>query len=371
MRRKTVKKRICFFSGDITRSGGTERVSSQVANELAKDGAYEICFLSLAEQKEETFYKIDPTIRRYQLGDHWINPGPGYLPLIGKLRQFIKEKKIDIIIDIDIVLDVLSIPAVKSLGTKVISWEHFNADYELSVSYRKWILRYSVKRSDYVVVLTKSDLEDYGKRLGRQDRIASIYNPVNKPVETSKWERKNQILTVGRLVPEKGMDKLMQVAEAVLAAHPDWQWLLLGEGEQRKKLEQFISENNLQNRLILMGNVSDVDLYLRQASILVSTSEYEGLGMSILEARRMEVPCVSFAVKTGPLEIIQDGVDGYLVQPFHCGEMIERINALIENPSLRERLAKQALLSMSDFETENIIKQWKKVLEMLASTETR
>lgn len=366
-----MKKRICFFSGDITRSGGTERAASQVANELAKDGAYEVCFLSLVEQKEDTFYKIDPAIRRYRLGDHWIKPGPGYLPLIGKLRKFLKEKKIDIIIDIDIVLDVLSIPAAKSPGTKVVSWEHFNADYELSVFYRKWILRYSVKRSDYVVVLTKADLADYGKRLGRQNRIAYIYNPVSKPVETGKWERKNQLLTVGRLVPEKGMDKLMRVAEAVLTAHPDWQWLLLGEGEQRKELERFISENSLQNRFILMGNVADVNLYLRQASILVSTSEYEGFGMSILEARNMGVPCVSFAVKTGPLELIQDGVDGFLVQPFDCDAMTGKINTLIEKPSLRERFAKQALLSMSDFEPETIIKQWKDLLERLTCTETR
>ena len=83
-----MKKKICFFSGDITRSGGTERVSSQIANELAKDGTWKICFLSLVEQKKEPFFTVDPAIPRYQLGDHWINPGAGNWPLIGKLRTF-------------------------------------------------------------------------------------------------------------------------------------------------------------------------------------------------------------------------------------------------------------------------------------------
>ena len=46
-----MKKKICFFSGDITRSGGTERVASQIANALVKEGTYEICFLSLVEQE--------------------------------------------------------------------------------------------------------------------------------------------------------------------------------------------------------------------------------------------------------------------------------------------------------------------------------
>lgn len=363
-----MKKKICFFSGDITRCGGTERVSSQVANALAKEDTYEICFLSLVEQEKEPFFHLEPSITRYQLADRWIQPGLGYLPLIGKLHRFLKAHQIDLMIDIDIVLDVLSIPAAKFLGTKVISWEHFNAEFELSVPYRKWILRYSVRHSDYVVVLTKADLEIYRNRLGRRDRIVQIYNPVDPPEIFDISDRKKQILSVGRLVPEKGMDKLMEVAAAVLSANPDWQWLLLGEGEERAVLERFIGENHLEKRLILMGNVADVALYLRQASILVSSSKYEGLGMSILEARSMGVPCVSFAVKTGPLEIIHDGIDGYLVQPFDCDTMIGKINTLIENPSLRKQFAKQALLSMGDFETETIIKQWKDILERLTCT---
>ena len=362
-----MKKKICFFSGDITRCGGTERVSSQVANALAKEDTYEICFLSLVEQEKAPFFHLEPSITRYQLADRWIQPGLGYLPLIGKLHRFLKAHQIDLMIDIDIVLDVLSIPAAKFLGTKVISWEHFNTEFELSVPYRKWILRYSVRHSDYVVVLTKADLEIYRNRLGRRDRIVQIYNPVDPPEKFDISDRKKQILSVGRLAPQKGIDKLMKIAAAVLRAHPDWQWLLLGEGEQRAELEQFIAENNLHNRLILMGNVADVDAYLRQASILVSTSVYEGLGMNILEAKRMGVPCVSFAI-IGPQEIIHDGIDGYLVQPFDCDTMTGKINALIENPSLRKQFAKQALLSMGDFETETIIKQWKDILERLTCT---
>ena len=112
-----MKKKICFFSGDITRSGGTERVSVQLANALQKEHIYDICFMSLTEQQKKPFYPLYPGIRRYRLGEKWINPGPGYLPKIGKLRKFLKEKQIDIIIDIDIVLDVLSIPASRGLKT--------------------------------------------------------------------------------------------------------------------------------------------------------------------------------------------------------------------------------------------------------------
>ena len=360
-----MKQKLCFFLGDITRSGGTERVASQIANALAGDGAYDVCLLSLVEQNKALFYPIDPAIPRYSLGERWIKPGPGYLPLIGKLRTFLREKNIDVVIDVDIVLDVLSLPAARFLGTKVISWEHFNAEFELSVGYRRWILRYSLPRSDYVVVLTKADRDVYRDRLGRRERIAQIYNPLDKSDELYDPRRKKQIVSVGRLVPQKGIDKLMRIAATVLRAHSDWQWLLLGEGEERAALERFIRETHLENRLILLGTVADVDAWLRQASILVSTSEYEGLGMNILEAKRRGVPCVSFSI-VGPQEIIRDGVDGYLVPPFDCDEMAGKINRLIEEPSLRERFARQAMASLGEFETTRVIGQWKRLLAELA-----
>ena len=361
-----MRKKICFFSGDITRSGGTERVAVQLANALREDPAYEICFISLTEQQKTSFYPLNPEINRYHLGEKWINPGPGYLPLIGKLRKLLKNLQIDIIIDIDIVLDVLAIPAVRGMKTRVVSWEHFTADFELSVLYRKMILRYSVKRSDYVVVLTDGDLKEYRERLGRKHKICRIYNPVAYQLEKeTESEKKRIILTVGRLAPEKGMEYIKKVSIQILERYPEWQWILLGDGIERKNLEQFIIENNLQNRLILKGNVENVDEYLQQASMLVVTSYYEGLGLSMLEARAMKVPCVSFDVKMGPRELIHHGIDGYLVQPFDCNEMIRKIEILINNPELRSQFAEKAYLHIDEFGLEKITKQWKEILELL------
>ena len=325
-----MKKKICFFSGDVTRSGGTERVAIQLANALWEDNTYDISFISLTEQQENTFYPLNPNMKRYQLNKKWLNPGPGFIPLIGKLRKFLKEEQIDFIIDIDIVLDVLSIPAAKGLKTKVVSWEHFTVDFELSVLYRKIILKYSIKRSDYVILLTDGDLVEYQKRLGRKKDICRIYNPIAFRLEKEEEaERKKMILSVGRLVPEKGIEYIKEVAIKILQQYPEWQWIILGDGVERENLEQFVTDHHLQDRLILKGNVENVDEYMRQASIFVLTSKYEGLGLSMVEARGMKVPCVSFDVKMGPHELIHHEVDGYLVPPFDCEDMVEKIKNLI------------------------------------------
>lgn len=361
-----MKKKICFFSGDITRSGGTERVAVQLANALQEEHTYDICFISLVEQQEEPFYPLHPEMKRYRLGEKWINPGPGYLPLIGKLRKFLKDQQTDIIIDIDIVLDVLSIPASRGLKTKVVSWEHFTADFELSVLYRKMILKYSAKRSDYVVVLTDGDREEYQKRIGRKNRIRRIYNPVAYQLKKEAVsEKKKMILSVGRLAPEKGIEYIKQVSLKILEKYPEWQWIVLGDGTERKNLEQFITDHQLEKRLILKGNVENVDEYLQQASIFVVTSKYEGLGLSMLEAREMKVPCVSFNIKMGPRELIHHGIDGYLVEPFDCNEMAEKIEMLINAPELRSQFAEKAFLCMEEFRSDKITKQWGEVLELL------
>lgn len=362
-----MRKKICFFSGDITRSGGTERVAVQLVNALREYPAYEICIISLTEQQEEPFYPLHPEISRYHLSERWIKPGPGYLPLIGKLRKFLKEQQVDIIVDIDIVLDVLSIPAAWGLKTKVVSWEHFTVDYELSVWYRKRILHYSVKRSDHVVVLTNGDLEEYQNRLGRKNAISQIYNPVAfRYDETAVREPENIVLTVGRLVPEKGIEYLKKVSLQVLQQNPEWQWILLGDGVERQNLEQFIEEQGLQNRLILKGNVENVDEYLRRASIFVVTSKFEGLGLSMLEARAMKVPCVCYNVKMGPREVIHDGVDGFLIPAFDCDEMAGKIDLLIHSPELRSQFAEKAFSNMGEFREQKITEQWREVFNHLS-----
>lgn len=385
-------KKICFFSGDITRCGGTERVSADLANRLFADGTYQVCFLSLTEAQPSPFFTISEGISRFSLSPHWVTPGPGYLPLIPKLRRFLKEQQIDVIIDIDVVLDVLSVPAAKGLSAKdfstkffsakdssvknssvkdssvkVISWEHFHLDFERSIAYRRWILQHFVRRSDYLVVLTKYDRQQYQTYLGRQERIAQIYNAVQIPViqqerVTSDPPKQKQILSIGRLAPEKGTDLLLETALQVLQKHPDWQWIVLGDGPMRPQAEAFIQKHGLQRQLLLFGNVSSVEPYLAQAAMLVSTSRFEGLGMNLLEARSMQVPCVCFGVPAGPLELIHHEQNGLLAEPFSCQQLAEQICRLIQEPAFGQKLADNAFAGLKEFDPDTILAQWKDLL---------
>lgn len=357
--------KICFFSGDITRGGGTERVSTMIANAFAKEGKYKILFLSLVEQQEEPFFELSKDIRRYALGNKWMNPGLGYLKIIPRLRRFLKEHKIDIVIDIDIVLDILSIPAVKGLNIKVVSWEHFHYEYEMQSLYRRCILKYSLKRSDYMVTLTERDKRTYMEKTGRTDKISAIYNPVQEISSYGADQKEQWIITVGQLCWQKGIDYLAEVAGYVLKAFPDWKWVVVGSGEGESFLQKFIKDKKLEKQLILTGRTDDVNSYLAKAQIFVMTSRSEGLPMCLLEAKTFSIPSISFDVLTGPSEIIDDGVNGYLIPPFDCRDMVGKLMLLIQDEDLRKYFTKHARDNIEKFQMNKVLDNWNFVLSQM------
>ncbi len=356
-------KNICFFSGDITRDGGTEKTSTLIANALVRQGRYHILFLSLVEHAQKPFFELHSDIKHYVLGDRWITPGPGYLKLIPRLRNFVIEHNIDILIDVDIVLDVLSIPAARNLGIKIISWEHFNYRYEMKSWYRRYILKYSVRHTDYIVTLTEEDRNMYMKKTGRTKNICSVYNPVQEVAGCPNLRKEKWLITVGHLIKIKGTDYLAKVALLVLEQCPDWKWLVVGSGEEHAYLEKFIKEHHLSGRMILTGRTDDVNSYLEKSQIYVMTSRSEGLPMALLEAKACSLPSVSFDIRTGPREIIEDGVNGYLIPPFDCEKMAERLKQLICDEELRTEFAKHTRSQMDKFRLENIVRRWNQIFK--------
>lgn len=167
-------------------------MASMIANELVEREGFQIVFLSIVEQQEEMFFPLSDRISRYVLDERktWIAPGPGYLPLIPRLRKFLKEQEISCIVDIDTILDILTVPAKRGLPVTLIAWEHFNYGYQWpSERYRKFrkkICGYTARHADEIVTLTERDMENYKKCLGRKDRIQTIYNPVKRKQPDTK-----------------------------------------------------------------------------------------------------------------------------------------------------------------------------------------
>lgn len=363
--------KVCFFAGDITRGGGAERVAIEVAAGLCAGGKYSVLILSLTEQETEPFYPISREIQRFVLKEDrkWVLPGPGYLPFVPALRRFMKKQRIDIMIDVDLVLDVLSLPAAAGLPVKVVSWEHFHYYFEQSIMYRKAISKLSVTFADYMVTLTERDRQNYLEKTHRKDRIAVIPNPIEVPSNTS-IAREKMLITVGRLEYAKGMDMLAEIIPKVLEKSEGWKWYFLGDGEYRQLLENVRRHHGLEERLILTGTVKDVGSYLQRASIFITASRSEGLPMCILEARAYQIPCIAFDVPAGIPELIHHGVNGFLIPPFDMPDMMEKILCLTEDETLRKNFSAAAATGMEQYYLGEILDRWAKLLDKVFSYQT-
>lgn len=329
---------IGFFSGDITRSGGTENVSIAIANELASRGGMKILFVSLFEERDEPFFPLSPAIRRFALYSVATHGIQHYFDTCKRLEAVVRDQHIDVLIDIDGILDMYSLPVKKRTGVRVISWEHFNYLQNPDVPYRKLTRRWAARRADAIVTLTQTDRELYQSHLKLKCPVVAIANPMATLSEPVTYDADSHlILSTGRLTYQKGFDLLVDVAAKVLPNHPDWRWLILGEGEERHNLESKIQEKGLQGRVVLEGRVSNMDDFYRKSAMFVMTSRFEGLPMVLLEAKAYRLPLVSFDCPTGPSEIIENGVNGVVVPLGDVEALSESVEELMMDK--RKRVA--------------------------------
>ena len=376
-------KRIAFFSGDITGNGGTERVGTLIANALAQQGQYEIFFISLVQEREMTTFPLSDKISCDVLAERRLSPGLGYLSLIPRLKAYVKEKKIDLIIDIDSVLDVLSLPVKWMTGVRVISWEHFYYYDVRGTWYRRPIRRLTTRFADAIVTLTEQDREYYLENGADPGKVCAIHNPVydsltddvhgfshrdSEGAECSRGSRK-VIFSAGALSQIKGFVQVPLIAKYVKERYPgiSFTWKIAGEGAMRGEIGRRIEEYGVKDEVKLLGQMTDMRSLYAQADIYVMTSEREGLPMVLLEAKQYGLPIVSYDIRTGPSEVITDGVNGYLI-PFTGDEqndasaMADAIGRLLSDEELYRSFVRNTKEHMEDFLLERVVGQWETLI---------
>ena len=357
-------KKICFLSGDMSRSGGTERVLAIIANELCKkEDLFEIHILSTVNENMTSFFPLDKRIKQSRiLNDKALNFKKQYFKVVKGIRNYVKKNNIDVFIDVEVISSIFSIPATRFTKTKHIAWEHFNFYENNGSSLRALARKIDAKFSDYIITLTEEDKNNYLNNLKIIGKIDYIYNPMEiKEVKKCSLHSK-QIVSVGRLTYQKGFDMLIDVAKDVLEKNKEYKWLILGDGEDKNRLQEKINKYNLQDRLILKGKVSNVEDYYKNSSLYVMTSRFEGLPMTLLEAKSYKMPIVSFDCPTGPSEIIRNNINGYLVKANDIKEMSNKVNSVLLDDKKLKKFSDKAELDIDKFNINSIIDKWTSLL---------
>ena len=322
--------KICIFNGDMSRGGGTERITQVLANALSGDENYSVYVLNCRNKSGNSYYPLSERVKMETLKEGSL------LTQIFSLRKFLRRNKIDVIINVDVMLGILSLPATFLTKTKVIAWEMFNIKNDIGSSKTKLIRKLSLRRCAFYVNQTKGDMDAFLTEFKVKCPITYIYNPIDANKDYLDYDiNSKRLITAGHFFYTKGYDLALEVAKEVFLKHPDWSWRFVGDGQRFNEIKEKAIEYGLENNVIFVGRTNKIEEEYKKASLYVMTSRTEGFGLVLTEAKSYNLPTLAFDVDFGPREIIDNENSGYLVPAFDIELMAIKICELIENDEKR------------------------------------
>ncbi len=205
----------------------------------------------------------------------------------------------------------------------------------------------------------------------------TIHNPLDReyvrtksadplPESAQGWYRRSVVIGVGRLVEEKRTDRLIHAFAVATRNGLNANLVLLGKGPLRERHEKLSEELGIASRVFFAGFQANPYPYIKAASVLALSSEYEGLGMVLLEAMALGTPVVSVDCPNGPREILQDGRSGILTPVGDSEAMAVAIATMVSNEETRRACVIHGLERVEDFDSVRIVHQFESLFLKLA-----
>jgi glycosyltransferase involved in cell wall biosynthesis len=217
-----------------------------------------------------------------------------------------------------------------------------------------------------LLTLTQSDCAAYQQLLGASGPpVHAIPNAVPDLPAGPGDPGAHRLMAAGRLSNQKGHDLLLAAFATVAPSHPDWTLDIYGEGPLRDRLEQLVTSLGLSRQVRINGPTSRLGDHMRDVSVLVLSSRFEGFPLILLEAMAAGLSVVSFDCPTGPGEIITDETNGLLVPAKDVPAMAAALDRIMSDESLRRRLAKAAPQAVHPYSSQQVGQRWD---ELLAGT---
>lgn len=246
----------------------------------------------------------------------------------------------------------------------VIHTNHYkNFDNSGAVKKQEDYIFRNANKINNVIVLTEAQKKDILKDY-KMDNICVISNFINITENYRATNNSNIVGHISRLVPQKGLSYLIEVAEKVVEKNNQIEFHLYGHGEERKKIEDLIHEKKLNNNVKLLGYTTNAIEKIKGFGCVVSTSQVEGQGLSIIEAMLLKKPVVAFDVKYGPADFIRDKKNGYLIDNKNIEEMSNKILKVLGDKKLADELGKKGRETIIElYNSEKLIQKWKELFD--------
>lgn len=379
--------KIIYCLPQTFKPGGIERIVSIKANYLADVYGYEVTLIVADQRGKESYYPISNKIKIIDLGlsydDLLSMPLWKRLKERKRLQKEHKKKLTYLLNEIrpEITVSTFTheaafLPDIKDGSRKVLEF-HFCRGHKrlMAEAYKFGLLtkmayylkcwqeeNLIVPKFDQFVVLTKEDRERW---IGKLPSVKYIPNILPFESDECAELKTKTVIAVGRLDAQKDFGHLIRLWKMIHYACPDWTLNIFGDGSDRTRLQQLIDELRLSDTVFLKGNSSQIKKEYLESSLFVMTSVYEGMPMTMLEAKALGLPVVSFAFPCGPSDLIINGVDGYLVSVEDDSSFVSLVIKLMNDDNLRIRMGTKSKDKSLEYTSDRIMVLWNNLFKEL------
>ena len=364
--------------------GGAERVASILANKFNKD-SYQVEIWTLHNSKIAYHFQSSITIKSLSLKAfypkmNFIIKLYHFLKRIYVLSKALKQSKPNIIIAFGDSVNLTSILARMIFRIKIPLILSIRSNPELNAPKQmRRLINIFYRFADTIVVQTNF-IKDVIEPYVRNVPIKVLPNPVKivQKKRSSENKKKYHFLSVGRLVALKNHAQLIESFAQIKTLLPtNAKLCIAGAGKkgfyndnqenEQKNLESIIEENNLQENVILLGNIDNIEAIYQQSMIFVHPSSYEGMSNALLEAMSFGLPCI-VSNYDGVTDVITNNKNGIIVPLKNSNALKNAMLRLSRDQKLRLKFSEASSKAISEkFELNLIYKKWVSLLTNLAN----
>ncbi|WP_436760414.1 glycosyltransferase family 4 protein [Streptosporangium sp. V21-05] len=336
-------------------AGGAEEYAWQVSRYLVGQGA-SVTFVTSREAGQSAAEERDGIALR-RMGN------PFLVYLLVPLWLLWRRGRFDAVIDCMNGIPFFA-PLVVRRRTAVVSLVHHVHDRQFHAFFPRWLARIGcfvegpvarlVYRRRATVTVSESSRNELRERLGWLAPIQVIPNgsPVARPVASvGDTAGDPAVVYLGRLVGHKRVERVVDLAGDLEAAWPGIHVHVIGRGGERERLAAHAARRGLEDRVHMHGFLPEAakNAILGAARVNVTASEFEGWGLTVIEAAALGVPTVAFDV-AGLRDSVRDGVTGWLVKEGEAlAGVVDRALRELSDPARREEIQQACRLWAAEF----------------------
>lgn len=348
-------RKLYFICSNISLPGGTERALSTTIKLLNSVDNIKLTVISLSTSENEMpYFKLDADIIHCSLE-------PLKESLMAKFAWYKKaiqtlKPKFRDLTHADAIFSYghnvsLIMPFISTKARKY-ACEHINFYSIPKVS--RFCMQLGYPFLDGVIALSKTAKEKL-HRLNKTIHI--IPNSIPFDVNDTTLKKEKTIIMVGRISPEKGYDRVVAIAKELRNRIPQWKIEIWGDGPDYNNIRDFYKKEKVDDFLIMKKSTKDITEVYTRASLLIMTSYTEALPMVIIEANAFGIPVVAYECE-GTIELINEGVNGYIVDDNDYMQFADRIMQVISEDNVYKTFSNSSLDVSKKFSNDEIRKRW-------------